>query len=79
LANPNLNGPAKLTKFLQIDKTINALMLGKKTGLWVEDRGIVIPAVDIQKTPRVGVDYAGEWSQKPWRFVIKKTSDLLPS
>ena len=20
-------------------------------------------------TPRIGVDYAGEWAKKPWRFV----------
>lgn len=28
----------------------------------------------IKKTPRVGVDYAGEYKNKPWRFLIKKSS-----
>src|SRR5690606_12658323 len=33
----NITGPARLTKSLQIDKTLNGLMLGRKSGLWVED------------------------------------------
>src|SRR3990167_7631010 len=37
-----LDGPAKLTKALQIDNKLNTLMLGKKSGLWVEDRGVKI-------------------------------------
>lgn len=73
LENPTglkLNGPGKLTKFLQIDKSLNNLPLGKKAGLWVEDRGAQINPKNIKRTPRVGVDYAGAWAQKPWRFVL---------
>ncbi len=68
---PLLNGPAKLTKFLQIDKTLNHKVLGPKTGLWVEDRGVTISPKQIVRTPRIGVPYAGEYALKPWRFVIK--------
>jgi DNA-3-methyladenine glycosylase len=68
-----LDGPAKLTKYLQIDKSLNALKLGKAAGLWVEDRGVVVRAKDIQRTPRIGIGYAEEYVEKPWRFLLKKT------
>ena len=66
------NGPARLTKAFGIDKKLNNIPLSKKSGLWVEDRGIKFSKVDIKRTGRVGVDYAGEWAKKPWRFVLKK-------
>ncbi|MDP4020917.1 MAG: DNA-3-methyladenine glycosylase, partial [Candidatus Adlerbacteria bacterium] len=56
---------------LQIDKTLNHKTLGKKPGLWVEDRGVVVRPRDIKRTPRIGVAYAGEYAQKPWRFVLR--------
>lgn len=71
---PLLDGPAKLTKHLQIDKSLNGLVLGKKAGLWVEDRGAVVRPRDIQKTPRIGIAYAGEYVSKPWRFVLASSS-----
>lgn len=64
-------GPARLTNFLKIDKTLNHKLLGKKAGLWVEDRGVVISPKQIKRTSRVGIHYAEEYAQKPWRFVIK--------
>ena len=67
-----LNGPAKLTKFLKIDKSLNAQPLVKKSGLWVEDREVVVLPRHILRTPRIGVAYAGEYAEKPWRFVLKK-------
>lgn len=63
-------GPAKLTKSLKINKSLNHNVLGKKTGLWVEDRGVVIASRRIQRTPRIGIAYAGEYVKKPWRFVL---------
>jgi len=65
-------GPARLTKALSIDKTLNTLRLNKKAGLWVEDRGVKISKKDIQVTPRIGINYAEEWKDMPWRFVISK-------
>jgi DNA-3-methyladenine glycosylase len=65
-------GPARLTKALQINKSLNALPLGKKAGLWVEDRGVVVKPKDIEKTPRIGIGYAEDYVEKPWRFVLKK-------
>lgn len=60
-------GPGKLTAFLRIDKSFNRLpVTGSNTILWVEDTGFV-PA-QIYTGPRVGVDYAQESKEWPWRF-----------
>ncbi|MBI2004760.1 DNA-3-methyladenine glycosylase [Patescibacteria group bacterium] len=67
-----LDGPAKLTKFLQVDKKLNNKPLGKKTGLWVEDRGVEVGRGQVRCTPRIGIDSAGEYVNKPWRFVLDK-------
>mgnify|MGYP003394525683 CR=1 FL=1 len=64
-------GPARLTKALAIDKQLNNKPLGRKTGLWVENRGIIVPKKTITRTPRIGVSYAGAWAKKPWRFITK--------
>lgn len=64
-----IRGPAKLTKFLGIDKDLNNLPANKKTGLWIEDRGIKVKNLKIKKGPRIGVGYAGPvWSKRKWRF-----------
>lgn len=63
-------GPGKVTRAFEIDKSLNQKPTGPKTGLWVEDRGVIIPSQKILATPRIGIDYAGEWKEKKWRFVI---------
>ncbi len=66
------SGPGRLTKLLKISGKLNGLSADKKSGLWIEDRGIRIPATLIKKGPRVGIDYAGPvWSRRHWRFWIK--------
>ena len=66
-----LTGPGKLTKFLNIGKTINSKKLGKSTKLWFEDRGVRISEKKVLATPRIGVHYAGPvWSRKKRRFVL---------
>ena len=67
------NGPGKLTKFLNIDKDLNALPAKKSSGLWFEDRGVKIPPRSIKKTRRIGIDYAEPiWVAKKWRFFIER-------
>ncbi len=66
------DGPAKLTKALSIDKHFNTLPIARKSELWIEDRGLVIPRRKIHRTPRIGVDYAGAWAAKPYRFVVEE-------
>ena len=71
-------GPAKLTKAMSIDKSLNAQPATKRTGLWFEDRGVVIPRRRMRRTPRIGVDYAGAWASKPYRFVIEPSTVQAP-
>lgn len=67
-----VNGPARLTKFLGIDKTLNKKSATKKTGLWFEDREEITSRKQIKRMPRVGVAYAGPvWSKKPYRFMLE--------
>ena len=66
-------GPGRVTKLLKIDGKFNGLAASKKTRLWFEDRGERPRKIDIEKTARIGVSYAGEiWANKPYRFVLKK-------
>lgn len=65
-------GPARLTKALGIDKVLSAKPLSKKSGLWIEDRGVVVRPRNVSRTPRIGIRYAEEYVEKPWRFVLKK-------
>ena len=61
------NGPAKLTKYLQIDKALNGESLVAHPAVWVEDDGW---NGSIRTDVRVGIDYAGEyWKNRPWRWI----------
>jgi len=69
-----ISGPARITKYLKIDKKFNAKPANKKTGLWIEDRpacagrGVKIKPSMIKRNKRIGVAYAGKWADKPYRF-----------
>lgn len=66
----NFEGPAKLTKKLQIDKSFNGEKIEGNKRLHFEDDGLK-PKIKTDK--RVGIDYAGEeWAGKPWRFILDK-------
>ncbi len=65
-----IEGPGRLTKALGIDKSYNGLLVGDKSGVWIE-KGLKIHKKKIKKLPRVGVDYAGaKWSKKPFRYLL---------
>ena len=63
-------GPGKLCRELAIDKRLYGAPAEPNSGLWIEDRGYRVKRGAIQRTPRIGVDYAGEWKDKPLRFVL---------
>lgn len=69
-----ISGPARLTKYLGIDKNFNNQKLSKKNGLWVEyTKSHGREKMYIKKIPRIGVSYAGEtWANKKWRFVLEE-------
>lgn len=63
-------GPGALAQALGIDKRLNAKdLLGDE--IWIEDNGIYFKPEEIVASPRVGVDYAEEHAQLPWRFYIR--------
>lgn len=61
-------GPGRLTRALGITRRFNTRPATQATGLWFEDDGWRPARAAVQATPRIGVDYAGEWADKPWRF-----------
>jgi len=64
-------GPGRLTKQLGIDRRWNQSAAEPAAGIWLEDRGVKVPARLIRATPRIGVDYAGPiWAAKLWRFTF---------
>jgi DNA-3-methyladenine glycosylase len=64
------SGPGKLTKALGIDRKLNGKHL-LDDEVWIEDAGNRIPVKNIEATPRIGIDYAEEDANLPWRFVLK--------
>lgn len=64
-----LAGPGRVTQYLKIDKALDGKDVTTSRQIWIEDRGIPVPARRIQRGPRIGVDYAGDyWAARPWRF-----------
>lgn len=67
-------GPARLTAHLSISGEQNGRLATPATGVWFEDRDIVVRRGDYKRMPRVGVAYAGEaWAKKPYRFLLKSS------
>ena len=62
------SGPGKLCMAMSIDKRLNGVDLLGST-IWIEDRKL--DPGPIRTSPRVGVDYAGEYRHKPWRFYVE--------
>jgi len=60
-------GPGRLTRKLQINKSFYGENLTVSDRIWIEDDGYKPP---YQIATRIGVDYAGEWKEKLWRFYI---------
>jgi DNA-3-methyladenine glycosylase len=77
-AKPRLvSGPGRVTAYLRIDRRLNHIDATQSAVMWLEDRGIRLPARRIMTGPRVGIDYAGAyWSARRWRFWIDLPADL---
>jgi DNA-3-methyladenine glycosylase len=61
------SGPGTLCMAMSIDKKLNGADLLGRT-IWIEDRKL--DPGPICTSPRVGIEYAGEYKDKPWRFYI---------
>jgi DNA-3-methyladenine glycosylase len=62
------SGPGKLCQAFAIDRSLNGADLCGDT-LYVLDSGETPPMFSAR--PRIGVDYAGKWKNKPFRFLIR--------
>ena len=59
-------GPGKLTKRLQIDKSLYDKSISPESKVWIEDDGCAPP---VSLRPRIGIDYAGEAKDWLLRYV----------
>ena len=62
------NGPGKLCQAFAIGRDAYGLDLCS-SNLYLADG----PRIRSRSSPRIGVDYAGDWAQKPWRFFDPKS------
>src|SRR6266853_58 len=63
------SGPGRLCQAVGIDRQIDkADRLGDR--VWIEE-GLSISPRQIARGPRVGIDYAESWIEKPWRFWVR--------
>jgi DNA-3-methyladenine glycosylase len=59
-------GPGLLCRAMGIDRRLNGIDLCGQT-LWLE-RPSVARRARVARSARIGVEYAGDWAQRPWRF-----------
>ena len=61
-------GPGRLTKLLQIDRSLNREDLNASERLWIESDGL---RVKFTAAPRIGIAYASKRDQnRKWRFLL---------
>jgi DNA-3-methyladenine glycosylase len=72
-------GPGLLCKAMDIDRRLNGADLcasaaGRRPSgpLWIEEPN-ESRHCRIERATRIGVDYAGDWAQKPWRFFDRES------
>jgi DNA-3-methyladenine glycosylase len=64
------SGPGKLTIALAIDRSYNGEHLSGDR-VWVENYRNFKPS-EIESGPRIGIDYAEDFIEMPWRFWVKE-------
>ena len=67
------SGPGKLTKLLQIDRTLNREDLIASKRLWLESDSTIFK---FTAAPRIGIAYASKRDQsRKWRFTLRSTTN----
>ena len=64
------SGPGKLCRALRVDLSFDGEDLTGRR-IWIEDAGARVKPNEIASGARVGIDYAAEYAEKPWRFWLK--------
>ncbi len=73
-----LKGPAELTKYLKIDKKFNEKLAITKNKLFIVDYKLCIKSKNINRLPRIGVNYAGKyWAGRRWRYNLVLPESLI--
>ncbi|MEP6998735.1 MAG: DNA-3-methyladenine glycosylase [Betaproteobacteria bacterium] len=66
-----VSGPGRVSAYLHVDQRLDRIDATRSNRMWLEDRGIRVPASRVRRGPRVGIDYAGAyWATRHWRFWI---------
>jgi DNA-3-methyladenine glycosylase len=68
------SGPGRLTRAFRVDRSMDGTSF-LSGPLWLET-GEPVPDRAVKRTRRIGVDYAGSWAAKRFRFIIKGHPDL---
>jgi DNA-3-methyladenine glycosylase len=68
------SGPGRLCRYFDIDRRLNRCSL--RRGELVILRGTPPEPREIRSGPRIGVEYAGVWARKPWRFALRGSPAL---
>ncbi len=67
-------GPGVLSKALGIKVEHTGLRLTTEgSPIWIEKGREVVAGQDIIASPRVGIGYAEEWADVPWRFRVRSS------
>lgn len=64
------SGPGKLCRALYIDRTANGADL-TSGDIFIAERD---SAPNVVRSPRINIDYSGQYAAKPWRYTIKDSS-----
>jgi DNA-3-methyladenine glycosylase len=68
------SGPGRLTRAFAVDRSLDgsSFLSGP---LWLE-AGEPVADAAVRRTRRIGVDYAGSWASRRYRFIIKGHTDV---
>jgi DNA-3-methyladenine glycosylase len=66
------SGPGSMSQALGVTTNLNGANLFGNV-VWIEDPGTVLAENEICTSTRIGVAYAGEDAQKPWRFYMQNS------
>ncbi len=67
-------GPGVMSKALGLHTSYTGTsLITSDSPIWLEDRGVEVLPENIIASPRVGVDYAEECAEWPWRFRVKNS------
>ena len=74
VADQSASGPGRLTRAFRVDRSLDGVsLLGPELFL---EAGEPVGDRRVQRTARIGVDYAGSWARRKYRFLISGHPDV---